>query len=181
MPKKPHKWGVKAWVLADSSSGYVWNWKLYTGKDVDTPPSPLGLAHRAVLELLDDCGARGTASSQTTFTPVHIYSRTCRRRGFEACGTLRSNRKGIPDDVREAKLRKGESHFSQDDTLLFMKWKDKCDVLMLSTFHDDTFIEKRRTRPAADGVEVIHKPSVVEDYNQHMGVWTKVRNAMDVH
>ena len=51
-----------------------------------------------------------------------------------------------------------------------MKWKDKRDVLMLSTFHDDTFIEKRRrTRLAADGVEVIQKPSVVEDYNQHMG------------
>ena len=43
-------------------------------------------------------------------------------------------------------------------------------LVMLSTFHDDTFIEKRRrTRLAADGVEVIHKPSVVEDYNQHMG------------
>ena len=76
--------------------------------------------------------------------------------------------------MRGAKLRKGESHFSQDDTLLFMKWKDKRDVLMLSTFHDDTFIEKRRrTCLAADGVEVIQKPSVVEDYNQHMGVWTK--------
>ena len=33
MPKKPHKWGMKAWVLADAANGYVWNWKLYTGKD----------------------------------------------------------------------------------------------------------------------------------------------------
>ena len=32
MPKKPHKWGIKAWVLADSSNGYVTNFKLYTGK-----------------------------------------------------------------------------------------------------------------------------------------------------
>ena len=40
---------------------------------------------------------------------------------------------------------------------------------MLSTFHD-TFIEKRRrTRLAAEGVEVIQKPRGVEDYNQHMG------------
>lgn len=31
MPKKPTKWGIKAWVLADSSNGYVWNFKLYTG------------------------------------------------------------------------------------------------------------------------------------------------------
>ena len=72
--------------------------------------------------------------------------------------------------MRSVKLRKRESHFSQDDTLLYMKWRDKHDVLILSTFHDDTFIEKRRrTRLALDGVEVIEKPSVVEDYNQHMG------------
>ena len=32
MPKKPTKWGIKAWVSADSSNGYVWNLRLYTGK-----------------------------------------------------------------------------------------------------------------------------------------------------
>ena len=32
LPKKPTKWGMKAYVLADSSTGYVYNWRLYTGK-----------------------------------------------------------------------------------------------------------------------------------------------------
>ena len=32
MPKKPTKWGMKAYVLADSKTGYTFNWKLYTGK-----------------------------------------------------------------------------------------------------------------------------------------------------
>ena len=32
LPKKPHKWGMKAWVLAESKTGYTWNWDLYTGK-----------------------------------------------------------------------------------------------------------------------------------------------------
>ena len=31
MPKKPTKWGMKAYVLADSSTGYIYNWRLYTG------------------------------------------------------------------------------------------------------------------------------------------------------
>ena len=79
-------------------------------------------------------------------------------------------RVGIPEDIRSAKLKKGESHFSRDDSMVYMKWKDKRDVLMLSTFHDDTFIDKRRrTRHADDGVEVIQKPKVVEEYNLHMG------------
>ena len=31
-PKKPTKWGMKAFVLADSQTGYIYNWRLYTGK-----------------------------------------------------------------------------------------------------------------------------------------------------
>ena len=31
MPKKPTKWGMKAYVLADSNTGYMYNWYLYTG------------------------------------------------------------------------------------------------------------------------------------------------------
>ena len=32
MPKKPTKWGIKAWVAADATTGYVWNFHLYTGQ-----------------------------------------------------------------------------------------------------------------------------------------------------
>ena len=31
IPKKPTKWGIKAFVLADSQNGYMYNWHLYTG------------------------------------------------------------------------------------------------------------------------------------------------------
>ncbi len=31
MPKKPTKWGMKAFVLADSVTGYIYAWKLYAG------------------------------------------------------------------------------------------------------------------------------------------------------
>ena len=30
-PKKPTKWGLKVFVLADNRTGYACNWKLYTG------------------------------------------------------------------------------------------------------------------------------------------------------
>ena len=149
----------------------MWDWKLYAGKE-DNSPSSLSLAHRVVLDLLDDdrLTNKGYHVYMDNFYTSSALFRDLRDRGFEACGTIRSNRVGIPEDIRSAKLKKGERHFTQDDSMLYMKWKDKRDVLMLSTFHDDTFIEKRRrTRLAAEGVEVIQKPRVVEDYNQHMG------------
>ena len=42
LPKKPKKWGMKAWALTDSKMGYVWNWKLYTGKEEEVATEPLG-------------------------------------------------------------------------------------------------------------------------------------------
>ena len=49
---------MKAWVLADSRSGYVWNWKLYAGKE-DTADMSVGLATRVVLELAHDLEKKG--------------------------------------------------------------------------------------------------------------------------
>ena len=41
---------------------------------------------------------------------------------------------------------------------------------MLSTFHnDDMLVKRRRTRRAYTGVEKITKPVTIEDYNQCMG------------
>ena len=54
------------------------------------------------------------------------------------------NRKGIPEDMKGCTTEKGKSNFSKDDSLLYMKWRDKREVMMLSMFHDDTFIEKRQ-------------------------------------
>ena len=34
MPKKPTKWGMKAFVLSDALTGYMFNWHLYTGMSV---------------------------------------------------------------------------------------------------------------------------------------------------
>ena len=36
MPKKLTKWGIKACVLADAKNGYVYNFKLHTGKILHT-------------------------------------------------------------------------------------------------------------------------------------------------
>ena len=44
--------------------------------------------------------------------------------------------------VINAKLKKGEIKSSQNDNnIVVMKWKDKRDVLMLSTKHKDNLVE----------------------------------------
>ena len=40
-------------IGVSAANGYVWNWKLYTGKEEDSHTT-LSLAHRVVLDLFDD-------------------------------------------------------------------------------------------------------------------------------
>ena len=76
---------------------------------------------------------------------------------------------------------RGEVISSLDDGVLTLKWKDKRDVLMLSTYHDSSMVTKsRRSRAAEEGVEDVQKPKVVEDYNQNMGGVDKSKFASHV-
>ena len=56
LPKKPHKWGMKAWVLAEAKTGYTFNWSFYTGKE-DDDRAPL--TKRVVLNLVDKLHHQG--------------------------------------------------------------------------------------------------------------------------
>ena len=160
--KKPTKWDMKTWVLADSSNGYVYNWKLYTGKDGDHTEK--GLAHSVVLDLVQDLQGKGYHLYVDNFYTSPALFTDLIRQGFAVCG--------VPETFKSYRLTKGErfSQLSDDGTLMYLKWKDKREVSMLSSFHDDSNItRRRRTKRSANGTETIKKPRMIEEYNQYMG------------
>ena len=170
LPKKPHKWGLKAWLLADSTNGYTWGWKLYTGKEEGRTEH--GLAHRVVMDLVNDPKLlhKGYIVYTDNFYSSPALFRELTDNGFGACGTARKDRRGISRSVTTTKLQKGDLESKREDGILSLMWRDKRDVLMLSTFHDDSMVGKsRRSKTAAGGVESVQKPRVVEEYNQFMG------------
>ena len=74
MPKKPTKWDMKAWVLADAGNGYVYNWILYTGKDTSSTTGK-GLGHRVVLELVQDLvGNKHTIYIDNFYTSPSLFT-----------------------------------------------------------------------------------------------------------
>ena len=169
MPKKPTKWGMKAWVLSDSHTGYVWNWRLYTGKE-ESKELTTPLAEHVVLDLLVGLENRGHHVYFDNYYTSIPLSMKLSDLGFGSCGTVRINRKGIPKDFQTCKLKKGEVVTFCDGTVSGLKWMDKRPVSMLSTIHDDSLVSKRRrTKQIAGGVEEIQKPLMVEMYNTYMG------------
>ena len=63
-------------------------------------------------------------------------------KGFESCGTLRLDKKGVPAWFRKAPLKKGEVFTFIDAPVMGLKWHDKRVVALLTTIHDDSLISK---------------------------------------
>ena len=80
-----------------------------------------------------------------------------------AVGTCMFNRRGLPKDFIRQKLSTGGVLACRRESLLALKWKDKCDVLMLSTKHTSS-MEAVSVR-APGGRIVKNEPTVVQEYN----------------
>ena len=52
MKAKPTKWGIKVFVLSDSTNGYIYRFQIYTGKACESADATVGLCSRSVLDLM---------------------------------------------------------------------------------------------------------------------------------
>ena len=92
------------------------------------------------------------------------------KKGSGSCGTVRLNRKGIPDWFKRKRIEKGKVITYRDGCILGIKWMDKRVVAALSTIDDDSMVEiQRRTSACRDRIETIHKPAIIQNYNTYMG------------
>ena len=164
LPAKLVKWGIKIWSLAESKTGYLHRFQVYTGKENNTQEK--GLPHRVVSELV----------SHLHYTNVRVYMdnyytgvdllTSLHARGIYACGTIRRNRKGLP--ALDTKLEKHEFQVAQKDDLTFCLWQDTKPVAVLSNFHDPKAVAYVKRRSGHPTQQQIHVPALVEDYQINM-------------
>jgi hypothetical protein len=109
MPKKPEKWGIKVWCLADLSSKFVYNFDIYYGKNVETevrvvvPRGEASLAHAIVMKLLQGLENKGHyIVMDNYFSSIGLFKELALN-GTYAIGTIRSNRVGLPSNLRNLK------------------------------------------------------------------------------
>jgi hypothetical protein len=69
-------------------------------------------------------------------------------------GTLHQNRKGVHDEIKKAKLKKGNNMAVYKDKLMFLKRKNKKDVCLMSNIHDKKFV--KGSRPKRQEVQSSH-------------------------
>ena len=171
--QKPTKRGIKVWECADSANGYVGDLSVYTGKERGMNTEQ-GLGYRVVYKLTRPLvGKNHHVVIDHFFSSIPLAENLLREKIY-LCGTVRSNRQGIPREITPTtqqvkRLRQRESLFLRKGNLVVTVWKDKKPVYFLST-QSNPVGDLQVNRRQRDG-SIIQVPSVpaVKSYNNNMG------------
>ncbi|XP_068103444.1 piggyBac transposable element-derived protein 4-like [Hyperolius riggenbachi] len=167
IPSKRARYGVKLYKVCESRTGYTYAFNVYEGKDSLLEPagcpSYLGTTGKIVVDLLNPFLHKGYHLYVDNFyTSVPLF-KFLYASETPACGTVRPNRKAMPQQVLHKKLQKGESFSLRSNELLALKYRDKRDVLMLSTIHTEA------TVTTVSQGETQKKPVAIAEYSKYMG------------
>lgn len=134
IPSKRHRYGIKLYKLC-TDKGYTWNVSVYVGRDL-TDDKAQSASENVTLKLIEDLLEEGrTLYVANFYTSVPLAYKLLEKQ-THLVGTLRSNRKFIPQEIKNAKLARCEiSAKESPEGVTILKWRDKRDVQMLSTCH----------------------------------------------
>ena len=159
IPNKRHKYGVKLFKMCDKT-GYTYSLSVYEGKH---DRGNYSLASNTVLQLCNNYLDSGRVITTDNFYTSLPLANELLHRKTNLIGTVRTNRKGLPKEVISAKLKRSEIVGRENENgIIVAKWKDKRDVLMLSTYHDLSSVEIRKKYPPG---KIVEKPKMIAAYN----------------
>lgn len=165
IPNKPAKYGIKLVLINDSKTKYLLGGIPYLGKEMVEDRGNLQLGHYYTKELTRPYhGSNRNVTTDNWFTSVPLVSDLLNNHGMTLVGTLRANKKEVPNDITDKQTRKqGSSAFLYTKEMMLVSYvantsstKKKL-VLLLSSQH---------TQPTIGSTG---KPEVIEFYNSTKG------------
>ena len=126
MPKKPTSWGIKAYVLGDSRSGYTYKLQLYLGRETDLLEAPgYSKTEQVVLTLMNDLLDKGHhLFTDRYYTSIPLLQHLSSH-NTSMTGTINKSRRLLPAPVRTLKLKKDETKVYAHDNSMVLVWRDK--------------------------------------------------------
>lgn len=168
IPSKRARYGIKAYVLSESESGYVYEHNIYVGQEQENAAAAgLSITENIVLRLMRSLLNFGYRLWMDNYYNSPSLARLLAL-GTYVCGTLRSNRKGTPKLVQKTetngKLKKGDHVTYSNDKVMVGTWQDKKPITMISTMHSNcTPVDTGRQSSAGNPIT---KPNCIQDYNR---------------
>lgn len=156
-------------MLCDVHAGYISRFIVYTEETTAvTTTKELGFSGSVVVELLRDFLNKGHSLFRENWYTSSAPFQFLFNRQTNACGTVHTNRKGLPNFAK--KLKQGEVDSYHTNAVLALKWRDKRDVHMLSTMHSAEIAEAEKVDWKTGEKK---RPKCVLEYNKKMGLVDK--------
>lgn len=125
LPSKPNKYGIKILMLCDVKTKYLIDGSPYLGKDANDSGLPLAAFFTKQLTK----SIHGTGRNVTMdnwFTSIPLAKDMLTTHNLTIVGTLRGDKKEIPNEMRDSKSRKlGSVMFAFDKDLILVSYKAK--------------------------------------------------------
>ncbi|XP_046474149.1 piggyBac transposable element-derived protein 4-like [Neodiprion pinetum] len=155
---KPDEYGIKIIMVNDSHTFYMYSAEPYLGKVTTDPGESVSSYYlRKLSEPL-----HGTLRNLTCgkwFSSVEIFDKMLQDHSLMMVGTIKRNRRQIPDSFRKAgPVSSTKFAFDGTKTLVCYTLQKKKIVLVLSTFHQTVEIDKES-----------QKPEIIKFYNSTKG------------
>ena len=166
---------MKLFEVSDARTGYVVAFDIYTGKnktrcaknaDVLDPASTQ--LTKTVMGLLKNGNLLGKGHHvymDNYYSSSDLFWELFSKETY-ACGTCRKILKKLPKSLKVKLRRKGDCMFRRDGPLLALKWREKKEVIMLSTIHEAIMVETGKTDRDGNKIE---KPEPVYYYCSRVG------------
>ncbi|KAF7267835.1 hypothetical protein GWI33_018962 [Rhynchophorus ferrugineus] len=158
---KRHKYGKNLYMLT-TPGGIVLNVMVCTGMLDDCGGK--GHAEKVVLKLLDGYLGVGHSVFMDKYYNSFKLAKSLADKQTHCTGPIKSNRKSFPQEVRNKKLKKGETVAKYSNGVMIGKWKDKREVWYISNEYKND-LRQIQTRRRRQDVEIKSKPLPIINYN----------------
>ncbi|CAK9809611.1 PiggyBac transposable element-derived protein 4 [Anthophora plagiata] len=174
-PKKPTKWGIRVYTMADANTGYICGILPYYGSFTteklirpDLPISTRIPLHLYTMLLEKIPGAQGHHMFTDRYYTSFILAQELFKLKCHLTGTILTNRKHLPNQIKKTKFRKKSTVAYRKGNTLVLSWKDKRVVTCLTNWNNAGMTTVKRI--LRGGTEVaVRKPNVIINYVKHMG------------
>lgn len=161
------KFGIKSYELCESRSGYVWNFLMYDESSMTFTDDRDSQGEEVVMTLMEPLlGKNYKVYVDRFFSSPSLAERLLEAQTY-MCGTVMKNRTGMPKNFPSEQLNHGEIKTYQKNGISVFTWRDKKEVILISTMSDNTITETTMRDKKTN--EFIRKPTCVVQYNKYMG------------
>ena len=158
---KPTKWGIKIYMICESLSGYVFHFEVYC-----LYPNLSNSTMAVVKRMLHDSHLdnEGRTIVMDNYYQCPRLAQELLLEGTNSLGTSRFDRLDTPGELKTGAqvFTAGQMDFRRKGGVLCVRWKDKRDILMLTTVH---LPQMKRVLTRTGEKE---KPTCNVDYSKYM-------------